>query len=528
MTFYEELQALNLFHPIDFAFGKRLSKSDNGYLFLAYLMYASRQGHLAVEIKEEGLEPFLLPPDMNLRAKKGIEELDEALFSGPLVRKGSFIYLKRNDFFESRLEKALFSIFLHVCDPLPFSRSDKLNDEQQKAVEKAMKSPFLILSGGPGRGKTFTAKEIIREFIKAKPEGKVLLAAPTGKAAMRLSESTGEEAKTLHNLLDVKSARDTFKAFHKIQADLLIIDEASMIDVRLFSLLLASIGPKTRLILMGDDDQLPPVEAGTLLTEITHFVKKYHPDSYVHLSKCMRSDQEKILNFAEAIRLGDREKSVFLAKKLNMSPLNYILSDKLAQNFPSFTLNPPDPDFELAKLKKLGILTPLREGLFGSKTWSEKILKKKLSFSKGSGFLCIPILITRSNPSLNLYNGELGVLIRYLDHKDAPLSLKDQAYFEGNRNFPALILPPFEPAYALSIHKSQGSEFDEVILLIPEGAESFGREVLYTGVTRARKELSLYGEEKTLKTLVSKHLKKKSGLTYRLSYGSCYSRLNLK
>jgi len=492
----------DFFKPIDRIFATFLSKDPDAQLFLATLMATSRMGHLCMRVEEERILPSIVPKEVEARAASAASHLDPKLFEGPLVREANRYYLKRNHFFETRLKEGVARL-TENRESLPVTYAEGLNEGQAAALQKAMESPFFVLTGGPGCGKTYAAAAIVGSFKKARPDGRVLAAAPTGKAAARLGESLGTQAQTLHALLGVRSPKDTFKEPHPIEADLILVDEASMIDVRLFALLLSAVKPTTRLILMGDADQLPPVEAGTVFAQLVQMIRAMKPHLTAHLSQCMRSDQQMILSLARAIKECDHKTVDGALHHLHLKPLDYGIVSWLDRQY-------DQP--ELTDLKKLGVLSTLKKGPFGSEELSQKIFRKKCQNLHKPTLLHIPIMITRTDLNLGLYNGEMGILKRHIANIDDPLTLEDQAYFEGDRTLPALILPPFEIAYVISVHKSQGSEFDRVIFLIPDRSDAFSREILYTGVTRAKKELMLRGDRALIQQMLTVQAYRHSGI----------------
>lgn len=334
-----------------------------------------------------------------------------------------------------------------------FKEDKELEVAQNKAVQTALHSSLTVIAGGPGTGKTFTAKKIIEQIPS---DHKIAIAAPTGKATERLRSklATTMFASTLHKLLHNATL---------LPYDVLLVDEASMIDVEMMARLLSSIKPGAHLILLGDPNQLPPVEGGDPFAQMVDDKRI----SSVILTECRRTDHPEILALAEAVRIGDFEQTIELLQK-NLQPLPT----------PTELTNLLDPQSEC-------ILTPLRQGPHGSDALNA-LFHKTATDPR-------PILITRNDPTLELFNGDQGFLEGEL------------AFFEGRDPIPLHMLPPFGWRYVLSVHKSQGSEAPFVTLLLPEGSERFGRKMLYTAITRAQKKVRLFGEthllQKCLETL---------------------------
>ncbi len=392
----------------------------------------------------------------------------DASVSHPLLHRwGSYLYPQRHWVLETRILDHL----ARLQSPLPTlsSAASDLSVEQQNAVALALSHPVSLITGGPGTGKTHVA----RMLAKAIP-GRVILAAPTGKAAARL-QSVRPDALcgTLHFVLGIRSARDLSQEGSYLKADLLIVDESSMIDLSLFAFLLASIQTGTRVVFLGDADQLPSVGAGSIFADLVDNVPT------ARLTRSFRSDQVQILSLADAVRRGDPEP---------------ILA----------ALTPFDPTRENAT-----ILSCLKKGSEGVSTLNHQIAARVIGRLKSGEEAAMPILITRTDYDKGLYNGETGLLVR---SKVKPL----YARFPDGRRFDAEALPPYEYAYALSVHKSQGSEFDHVSVLAPPGSEVFGREVLYTAITRARNSVTISGDPQVIRQTILSHSRKISGLRARL------------
>jgi exodeoxyribonuclease V alpha subunit len=335
---------------------------------------------------------------------------------------------------------------------------------------------------------------------------KVALAAPTGKAASHLQTVLGPvdaqiEATTLHRLLRIAPGESRLFSNRKIDADLVIVDEASMLDVPLLAQLLESIGSETRLVLMGDPDQLPPVEAGSLFAEMAALFG-------TPLQQSMRTENPRLLALAAAINRGEFNDPSSL--------LNWAFDGSLAEKLfevadPLISWEEPDPALCLKKLNSFRILGALRQGPFGIDELNRQIVHEMERRIRPGQWWTIPIMITSNEPRQELYNGSCGLLIGKscggVNFREAT------AYF--SEKIPFRNLPPFEVAFCLSIHKSQGSEFEKVLALFPQGSEHFGREAFYTAVTRAKKQVEIVAEEGILRAMLSQRSRKTSGFTER-------------
>jgi exodeoxyribonuclease V alpha subunit len=460
---------------------------------LSSLMAAARAGHLCIPCAPEQALPE------HLVARDPAEDFPDR----PLCLSHDLLYLQRNWVFETRFLKHLKRL---LRTPIPAKAprlSSDLNAEQAEAVRCALSSNLSLITGGPGTGKSYVAAKLVEALDEP---CRILACAPTGRAAAqlgaRLSAHPHVKWGTLHALLQIKSAADFAKQGALLPADLILVDECSMIDVRLFSYLLASVQEGTRLVLMGDKDQLPPVESGSLFADLIEIL----PCST--LTKSLRSDQKEVLHLAQAIKEGDEEEVLKQVRSVDYNSL-------IHEVFPPPSAELPDPNLLMQAMDRFRILSCVRGGPMGVDTLNAAIagsLSKKL---KADQFWSAPILITRSDYALELYNGDTGILVYKGKQPEYALFKTGQAF----RNIPARALPPFEYAYCLSVHKSQGSEYERVLLLVPPGSEVFGREVLYTAATRAKQRIEIDGDSETIRGALRRSSRKRSGISMRFSLG---------
>lgn len=435
-------------------------------------------------------------------------------------------------------------------------QSSNLLSDQSKAILNACEYTLTIICGGPGTGKTYTAGMLIRILWDALDEEQqakfqIALAAPTGKAAANLQKSLQRATKglgelanlqstTLHALLGIKGS-GAFTETKILGHDLVIVDESSMVDVRLMAALFAAMKPGARLILLGDGHQLPAVEAGSLFADFVACEMNAESSKVSCLNKCLRAELQGILDVAAAVNLGDI-KRVFqlfdqgaegierLAFHANFKTDMSIARELCNYAFGCYNMQGVDklqPQELLNHFNTFRLLSPLRKGVFGVEEINRLINQKvKTSlFAQGntSCKLIAPIMLLKNDRRLELFNGEVGVLVRpnyNVGLGDFDFVCGDFALFWGKdgevKRVPALLLPPFEYAYCLSVHKSQGSEFEHLLLLLPPGSESFGRELLYTAVTRARRKLTLWADDAVLQATVQRNSHRLSGIPARL------------
>ena len=441
---------------------------------------------------------------------------------------------------------------------------------------------FCIISGGPGTGKTFTMAKILALLLElsGKERLKILLAAPTGKAVTRIAESINDakktlnsspdiieaipsEAHTIHRMLKTIPGSPYFHYNHEnpLDADVVVVDEASMIDLALMSKLLWAVPFDARLILIGDKDQLASVETGFVLGDICdrdnvhafsgYFCKKLveitkqkidlpvkeHKDKpglydcMVVLEKNYRfTGSSGIGELSRAVNRGETDKVLCLMKNNHdqmfwkeisqPNDLSHFLAERVIKGYSDY-LNTEDPYRALELFKKFKILCAVKIGSIGvnvvNRLVEQVLIREGLIEPDGSSsnpwYKGRPVLITRNDYSLKLFNGDMGITMPAPDSNSKDLYV----YFLGDsgelRWFLPYRLPEHETVYAMTVNKSQGSEFDNVLLILPErDYPVLTRELFYTGITRARKTVSIWATEDVLKTTISRKIERTSGL----------------
>lgn len=480
---FDELIKKEILEETDRFFAKSyLSTIEHGEkeeLFMALLFRSARQGHLC--LTDEMLNEF---PQLKASAIQGSQKLNSSL----VVHEKNGWYLPRNFQCEKRVIENIQRLLIgmnKVQIDCQKGESFGLTEEQEMALKHIAQSPFSIICGGPGTGKTYLA----RVLIACSQAKEIVVGAPTGKAAANLREKLEHfKVLTLHKLL---KAKKPFPQSPYLTADLIIIDEGSMIDARLFAHLLSAIKTHAKLVVFGDPHQLPPVSSGNLFSDLAN-------QHGFFLHRCHRTDLKVILDFADFVRKGESQCAISLLHENHEALSLHLLPDpknlvKMAASL--FDQEGPlNEDKMFLKLQNKRILTPMRKGSYGTLSLSSS-LNAFLRYPK-----LIPIIITANEERLDLYNGDIGLL-----HEE-------MAFFPHKDPLPVMLLPPYELAYFLSVHKSQGSEYDEVHLILPEVSTVFGREMLYTAITRAKNRVFLYGNEEILKMLIDKKEKRVSGL----------------
>ena len=414
----------------------------------------------------------------------------------------------------------------------------QLDEQQVCAVKEAVKNGLLIITGGPGTGKTTTINTIIRYF---EMEGMdIFLGAPTGRAAKRMSETTGFEARTIHRMLEVNGGPEGNGGFERneknpLETDVIIIDEMSMVDITLLYALLKAILAGTRLILVGDINQLPSVGPGSVLKDIIAS-GKFHT---VKLNKIFRqaSTSDIIVNAhkinnGEKVILDNKSMDFFFLKRYDADKIINVMLQLIKQKLPKF-VDATEYDIQ--------VLTPMRKGLLGVERLNN-ILQMYLNpadaskrekehgnitFREGDKVMQVKNnyqleweIRTKFNlcvdKGLGIFNGDTGI-IQEINHFAETMTI---SFDEGKIvEYPFKILEELELAYAITIHKSQGSEYPAVVMPMFQGPRMLmNRNLLYTAVTRAKKCVTLVGDEGVFYTMVenTSQLRRYSGLLDRL------------
>ena len=586
----------------------RLGKNDNPCILLAaaLLSNVTGNGDICLDLASVAGKPMLVasnPTSMStyphifewlkkLRKHPAVGQPGEFC---PLILDGkNRLYLYRYWAYEKNLSDAILTRLEKEVRCVDMARlNDSLkrlfpNDgdsdgvwQQVSAIIAAYKK-ICVISGGPGTGKTFTVAKILALLLEQERKNslRILLAAPTGKAAARLGESIKTAKKTLNcrkNIIDaIPSETFTihrmlitipgspyfiYNADNPLKADVVVVDEASMIDLALMSKLISAVPADARLIIIGDKDQLASVEAGAVLGDICnrdnsnrfslHFLQKIERltgkkisaavskrksrsslnDCITILKKNYRFDAgSDIGKLSRFINIGNVDQTLSILKngsaqlewkKISQtSELSQGLEKKIISGYSDY-LKTEDPVIALKIFNRFRILCVVKRGPFGVNAindFTEKVLRREgLIGPEGSSsnpwYRGRPVLITRNDYNLGLFNGDMGITL------SLPETGKKNLYvfFSGKsgrlRRFPPHRLPEHETVYAATVHKSQGSEFDRVLLILPDhDSPILTRELLYTGISRAIQHVSIWGSENVMKATVSRKIERTSGL----------------
>ncbi len=475
------------------------------------------------------------------------------------------------------IELDMSRLKLEIDRLFPAQTADDEIDLQKLAACVALLKKICIISGGPGTGKTSTVVKIMALILELFPGSRIALTAPTGKAAARLQaairngkqtincddhvkNSMPEQASTIHRLLGSIPGSPYFRynTDNPLLIDTLIVDEASMIDLALMSKLVQAVPDNARLIFLGDKNQLASVEAGAVFGDICNtgpenafgfspqFAKELKKiitpradkipiakkatglnDSVVILQKSYRFRADSgICEAGQTVNTGDGEGTVKLLKESNYKDITWKelpspgelekhIRAKIIIGFKPY-LNAANTHEAFKQFESFRILCALRRGHCGvieANQMAERILEQEgLIHIDQTWYKGRPIIITANDYNLKLFNGDTGIA---LPDPDAANELR--VFFPAEdgslRRFHPLRLPGHETAYATTIHKSQGSEFNDILLLLPDrDSQVFTRELIYTGITRSRKSVEIWGDTAIFKTAVSRKIERVSGL----------------
>lgn len=544
-----------------------LNAQLNGHICLDFSRF---DGRYLFQNKKSGIKLDANTREKWMQALKQSNLLAKSGMLNPLVLEGERLYLHRFWSYEEELANWIkhkvsktFSLStqdIGILEEIIRPENGGVN-WQHVAVVLSFLKKLLFITGGPGTGKTFTVLNIIAALNKREGgELNIALAAPTGKAARRLSEAlqagkesmSGEmrryvpeaEALTVHKLLgsDFLGLNFAYHEKNKLSYDLIVVDEASMLDINLWINLIRAIPEQARLIILGDKNQLSSVEAGSILGDIcrggntfsTHIgtqveqivggkipVENSLPavnDSIVFLTKSYRFAQHSgIYALAQAINASDENKVIELLRSDQYPELRWlkppagissIIQEYAVAHYLEYSRAGKGERLAVANKRK--ILCALRVGKTGAEHINERSeagIRKILPGHNAEQWYPNRIIMATQNDNvLKIRNGEIGICDTWQNPK---------VFFEGDEGVPVSVgrLKAYEPAYAISIHKSQGSEFDDVAIILPDQFNPIlSKEILYTAVTRARRSTLVYGSEEIIRSTVSGSIARNSGL----------------
>ena len=498
-----------------------LQSVNEGHVYLKKETLTYRAGQL-LEVEIQDIEKYLM--DLAIEKKIVMKESQE----------GMRVYASHYYYMEMNVAKMLHDLNV-ACEVAEASLMKRLqaieentglylDDMQRTAVMEASRRGILVLTGGPGTGKTTTINAMIHFF---ESEGlDIRLAAPTGRAAKRMTEATGYEAQTIHRLLEVSGnpEDETVNGFGRneenpLEADVIIIDEMSMVDLPLMHALLGAIVPGTRLILVGDRNQLPSVGPGSVLKDII----ESHCFPVVMLTKIFRQAGESDIvvnahkiNRGEEVVLDNKSRDFFFLKRQDANVIISVVITLIQKKLPKY-VNAQPYDIQ--------VLTPMRKGLLGVERLN-RILQEYLNppeagktekeygdrlFREGDKVMQIKNnyqleweVATKYGMTIDkgmgIFNGDMGIIREINTYEETVIVEYDEKRMV---KYPYALLDELELAYAITIHKSQGSEYPAVVIPLLQGPRQlYHRNLLYTAVTRARQCVTLVGSDSVFQEMI--------------------------
>ncbi len=498
-----------------------LQSVQEGHVYLEEKVLSAKAAQL-LEVEITDIEKYLM--DLAMEKKVVLKQDEEQV----RVYPAKYYYMEMNT---ARMLKEL-NIRYEEDDSLIRKRIEKLekqnestlDERQREAVAEAVKNGIFILTGGPGTGKTTTINAMIRYFLSEGMD--IRLAAPTGRAAKRMTETTGYEAQTIHRLLEVSgNPEETGKGGfgrnqeNPLETDVVIIDEMSMVDLPLMHALLSAVIPGTRLILVGDINQLPSVGPGKVLKDLI--------DSEVFpvmmLTRIFRQAQESDIvvnahriNAGLEVRLDNKSRDFFFLKRQDADVIISVILTLIQKKLPRYVD---------AKMTDIQVLAPMKKGLLGverlnrilqqylnppspkkqEKEYGEKIFRvgDKVMQAKNNYQLEWEIATKYGlvvDKGIGVFNGDIGIVTAIHTYDETV-----EVEFDEKRKvkYPFKLLDELELAYAVTIHKSQGSEYPAVIIPLLSGPKQlYCRNLLYTAVTRAKKCVTLVGSDTVFQEMI--------------------------
>jgi exodeoxyribonuclease V alpha subunit len=593
----DELLARSAIDSFDLHFARSIAavaKDERAEVLLALALVSRevRNGHVCIDLSRAGdLEAELggaLPdPERWQSILEKSPAVSDPTGRAPLVLSDGRLYLERFYEYEARLAaklRAKREARTDVDERVLAEGLARLFPEasdQRAAAEGAVRRELVVVTGGPGTGKTSTVVKLVALLLEqahaaGKPDLRIDLLAPTGKAAARLGQAIGSalaslpvsdrvraaiptQGQTIHRRLGVSRSQKKTRFRHHtgspLGTDVVVVDEASMIDLSLATHLADALAPGTRLVLLGDKDQLASVEAGSVLADLAEPIVAPPParrarkvsrnqlaldfggdraatisasraDSVIELRTSYRYSKESGIGLlAQAVNAGDEDRALAILtdarfadvalRSRRTSRLDADLCELVVGRYGEY-LSAADPRERLARFDRFRVLCAHRQGPRGAEETNrdiESLLAARRLIAPAAIYDGKPVLVTRNDYGVGLFNGDVGIV--------GPDGARLRAWFvtpQGELHAVSIPrLPAHELVYAMTVHKSQGSEFDEVLVVLPDAPSPIvTRELLYTAITRARSRILIDGDPAVVRHAIRHRVERRSGLRDRL------------
>jgi exodeoxyribonuclease V alpha subunit len=491
------------------ALTRNLSCFDLAQYKAGELLFSNEENTESVKTPNNWEEKITIATDI-------VASKDSAYNNKPLILSNNKLYLSRYFHYENSINEMLctraeLSTGIKNIEELledHFS-SDAEELDQKQAAKKALQKKLTVITGGPGTGKTTCLTKILAMLEANDDSLRIALTAPTGKAAMRLADSIlGKSATTIHRLLGYSARNNTFKHSrdNKLSVDVIIIDEASMIGTELMYHLLVALPDDTHVLLVGDAYQLASVEAGQVFADICSTEKPVLRACISELLTNFRFDKNSgIAEFARLIREHDTLDTALIENLKSENYLDLSFYNNIREELPTLVVESyknylelvrdrAAPEVILEAMNDFQVLCALREGPYGVSGLNilieQSLTAAGLIKTQQEFYIGRPIMITQNDYALNLFNGDAGVCLRDPESTDVKVFFRNAD--GGVRGVSCGRLPAHESCYAMTVHKSQGSEFDRVALVLNENIENYAKELLYTGATRAKSWIGIF------------------------------------
>lgn len=546
----EVLYETGFFSDLDYYFAKSMANiyGETNELVIAACALVSKavgHGHICLDLKGILSGGHALSRHKEQKIDfPGFTEWESALNSSPMVSNGietpividsaHLVYMSRYYDYQYRFARNIVNRLLMDEQPyddvylndliesyLPGEKSHIIY--QKNAVKHAVSHPFTIISGGPGTGKTFVTS-VIKNIITShadkqnRTKPRIITLAPTGKAASKLDQGS-----TIHSLLKPLKNRPGFhhNKDNQIIADVVIVDESSMVDIALFTILMEAIPDKAKVILLGDKNQLSSVQAGSVFNDLC-MVESLSECIYNFEFNFRSKGKTGIEKFSNAVKnnnaieiediLGSNKYQDIVFLNSEEQGFQEILADTIKKEYNPFTAS-HNLEAALLHIDDFKVLCAVNSGSYGTLSISylcENILRSDKNSGIPGALFYHMIMVNTNDYKKGLFNGDTGIIIRTDE--------EDMAYFKGSENnireFSPVDLPGYDNAFAITIHKSQGSEFNKVLIIVPEIISPvLTRQLLYTGVTRAKEKVIIAGKIDIIKQAAGLDITRTSGLT---------------